>query len=686
MDQYIGKLLDNRYEILDVIGIGGMAMVYKAYCHRLHRFVAIKILRRDFAAESDFRRRFHDEAHAVAMLSHPNIVSVYDISRNDDIDYIVMELIDGITLKQYMKKKGATLGWREALHYITQIMRALSHAHSRGIIHRDIKPQNIMVLRDGSVRVADFGIARVMSAAQNTLTQEALGSVHYISPEQARGSNIDERADIYSAGVVLYEMLTGRLPFEGDSPVSVAIQHISAIPLSPRDLNPEIPEALEVITLKAMASKVERRYRNAEEMIRDLEEFRKNPNINFEYEHQQELIMQAAEQPTQVIDTSGSLGSLGKRKLTPRPMSNSVREDDGDEGEEYDYDVYDDYRDSTGRHVVVRRREPRMNLIPVIAVVVLFLLGVGIFVWQVLLQGIAEDPESITIPNFLGKTIDELNADPEYQEIFVFIEHTQAPSSDYEAGQVMEQEPRPNARKKLNDDGKIEIALTISSGAASVTMIDLTNMPHQEALLKIQELGLVPDTSEYDNSDEIVKGNVISHIPFEGELVAPGTKVKLTLSLGPEIKQVVVPSVVGQTEEQARKMLETDLNLVCQVVKYNDEEAPVGIVSYQSVPATQLVDEGSTITIHVSLGPEERPDPNPPLELGGRQSITIPLPTDKENVIVKVTVDGETKFEVTVNTANNPQLVREIDGVGRQIVRVYIDGNLVDEYEVDFSS
>ena len=250
MDQYIGKLLDNRYEILERIGSGGMAVVYKARCHRLNRLVAIKILKSDLAQDAEFRRRFHDESQAVAMLSHPNIVAVYDVSHSDDLDYIVMELIDGVTLKQYMQKKGNKLNWREALHFITQIMKALSHAHSRGIIHRDIKPHNIMILRDGSLKVADFGIARLTSAAQATLTQEALGSVHYISPEQARGSYIDARSDIYSAGVVLYEMLTGRLPYEGDSPISVAIQHINSIPLSPREINPDIPEALEEITMK----------------------------------------------------------------------------------------------------------------------------------------------------------------------------------------------------------------------------------------------------------------------------------------------------------------------------------------------------------------------------------------------------------------------------------------------------
>ena len=229
-DNYIGMMLDNRYEILEKVGEGGMALVYKARCHRLNRFVAVKILRPEYAKDEEFRRRFHTESQAVAMLSHPNIVAVYDVNRSQGVEYLVMELIDGITLKQYMSRKGK-LSWREALHFTTQIVRALSHAHGRGIVHRDIKPHNIMVLRDGSVKVADFGIARI--ASQGTLTQEALGSVHYISPEQAKGGIVDSRSDLYSVGVMLYEMLTGRLPFEGENAVAIAIQHINSMPLSP---------------------------------------------------------------------------------------------------------------------------------------------------------------------------------------------------------------------------------------------------------------------------------------------------------------------------------------------------------------------------------------------------------------------------------------------------------------------
>ena len=298
MDPYIGKTLGNRYEILERIGTGGMAVVYKAKCHYLNRLVAVKVLKSDLAQDADFRRRFNTESQAVALLSHPNIVSVYDVSKGGDVEYIVMELMDGITLKQYMEKRGQ-LSWRESLHFITQIMRALQHAHSRGVVHRDIKPQNMMVLRDGSLKVTDFGIACLGNSAQ-TLTQEALGSVHYISPEQARGERSSARSDIYSAGVVLYEMLTSRLPFEGDSAVSVAIQHLSSIPLAPRDINKDIPEQLELICMKAMSADAERRYASAEEMIADLEFFRKNPDVSLNFD-KEDLHPEEEDEPTRPI-------------------------------------------------------------------------------------------------------------------------------------------------------------------------------------------------------------------------------------------------------------------------------------------------------------------------------------------------------------------------------------------------
>ena len=281
MDKYIGRLLDNRYEILEEIGSGGMAVVYKARCHRLNRLVAIKILKDDYLQDEDFRRRFHAESHAVAMLSHPNIVQVYDVFDSEEADYIVMELIDGISLKQYMEKKGV-LNWKETLHFAIQIAKALEHAHSRGIVHRDIKPHNIMVLKNGSVKVTDFGIARMMSKG-NTLTKEALGSVHYISPEQAKGGRVDNRSDIYSLGVVMYEMMSGRPPYDGESPVAVAIQHINGGAVMPSTLNPNIPGGLEQIIMKAMALPVGERFESASAMLHDLDEFRKDPSILFDY-------------------------------------------------------------------------------------------------------------------------------------------------------------------------------------------------------------------------------------------------------------------------------------------------------------------------------------------------------------------------------------------------------------------
>ena len=281
MDQYIGRLLDGRYEILEIIGTGGMAVVYKARCHRLNRLVAIKILKDEFSRDEEFRRRFRAEGEAVAMLSHANIVQVYDVSTSDGANFIVMELIDGISLKEYMEKKGV-LNWKETLHFSLQIAKGLEHAHSRGIVHRDIKPHNIMVLKNGSVKVMDFGIARVMNKS-NTLTKEALGSVHYISPEQAKGGHTDNRSDLYSLGVVMYEMMAGRPPYDGESAVSVAIQHINGGAPLPSAYNPNIPAGLEQIIMKAMALEVRDRYVSATEMLQDMEEFRKNPAIVFDY-------------------------------------------------------------------------------------------------------------------------------------------------------------------------------------------------------------------------------------------------------------------------------------------------------------------------------------------------------------------------------------------------------------------
>ena len=590
MDQLIGKMLDNRYEILDVIGVGGMSMVYKAYCHRLHRFVAIKVLKKDLASDAEFRRRFHEEAQAVAMLSHPNIVAVYDVSKGDELDYIVMELIDGITLKQYMQKKNGNLSWREALYFANQIVQALGHAHGRGIIHRDIKPQNIMVLRDGSVKVADFGIARIMSASQSsTLTQEALGSVHYISPEQARGSHIDARADLYSAGVVLYEMLTGRLPFDGDTPVSVALQHISSTPLSPRELNPEIPAGLEEITMKAMAPRIDLRYLNAEAMLRDLEELRKDPEMTFHYNLASFRSSQPEpDEPTQKLETAETQGrrQWGRPK-TPVAVAGGRDRDDPDEYEHEDYE---------------EEERRRWLLIPSVVVVCLVAAALGL--WLAFFSGVFDRAEMVEVPNLLGRTLTEVYEDPKVMDNFQVNRVSTEFSDEYKEGEIISQDP---AAEQSAEKGST-INVVVSGGQEYLEMIDVTDMSYDKAAAQLESMGLVVEEPEYEYSDDVAEGNVISASPVAGEPILPGDSVHLVVSLGVEVKMVRVPNVTGNTLESARVTL-TSQGLTIAGITEVTNDRPQGQVIYQSIPANTEVEEGTSLTLQVSKGPEKQEEP-----------------------------------------------------------------------------
>ena len=679
MDQYIGKLLDNRYEILECIGTGGMAVVYKARCHRLNRLVAVKILKPELARDAEFRRRFHDESQAVAMLSHPNIVAVYDVSHSDDLDYIVMELIDGITLKQYMQKKGLPLNWREALHFITQIMKALSHAHSRGIIHRDIKPQNIMVLRDGSVKVADFGIARVASAAQSTLTQEALGSVHYISPEQARGSHIDARADIYSAGVVLYEMTAGRLPFEGETPVSVAIQHISSIPLPPRDINPDIPEALEAITMKAMASDVDKRYVSADAMLADLEEFRKNPSINFEYTQEELFQGGAIDEPT-IVCSSEDSGSLRRRR-------DRERERDREEEEEYS------------------ARKDRGGVWPVVLAVgaiLVFIAGIIYFLWTTVFGGILADHSTeVKVPNLVGMTIEEVNRDislGNIDKVFKIVEGRTV-ESDLPAGQIVNQDPKAGDTKKGEE---ITITVDLSAGPEQLIMPDVVNREYREVLAQLRDGMGLQVTPAYENSD-ITVDYVIRSEPAEGFTLEPGQEVKIVISLGPEKAPPVTIPVFTDTNvdwalEQAEK-----LNLVANVVEKADTEHAKGTVLYQSIPPGTEVEVGTTITLHISSGPTDDenptgdptdepnvspdvpPEPSQDQPMSGSKTISIDLSQYSAPVPIRIEVGGRQQFNSTVDPAQGT-FSYTVTGTGEQRVTVYVDDAVVRDYVENFGA
>lgn len=566
MDQYIGKMLDDRYEILELIGTGGMANVYKARCHRLNRLVAIKILKSDLADNADFRRRFHDESQAVAQLSHANIVSVYDVSTNPDREYIVMELIDGITLKQYMERRGR-MDWRESLHFITQIMRGLSHAHSRGIIHRDIKPQNIMVLRDGSVKVADFGIACLANAGQ-TLTQEALGSVHYISPEQARGDRIDARSDIYSAGVVLYEMLTGRLPFEGDSAVSVAIQHLSSVPLAPRDIDPSIPEPLELICMKAMNSDPNKRYASADAMIEDLEKFRRDPSVDMDY-IRQELSKPAADsEPTMPIPTAQVASAVKKHTGEVR------REPEDDEPPR---------RDKRSIAIIAG-----IFAAAVLLVVLLFKLILGDF-------GPAGSNKSYTVPDVRGMTVEEAQEAEGIKDIFTVHVQGMRKTDEYQPGQIVEQDPIAGRTRKSN----FVIEVYVAEEPEKVLMKDLTGMEYRQARVLLTDLGMsLKIESREESSDKYGANAVIRTEPAADEPLTAGQTVIIYYSTGPE--SVVVPTFTGQNIADATKNAR-DLGLTVGEITYDPYNiAEPGQVVEQSLKPTSEVPGGTKISFTVS--------------------------------------------------------------------------------------
>ena len=593
MDQYIGKMLDNRYELLELIGSGGMANVYKARCHRLNRLVAIKILKSDLADNADFRRRFHDESQAVAQLSHANIVSVYDVSTNPDREYIVMELIDGITLKQYMEKRGQ-LNWRESLHFITQIMRGLSHAHSRGIIHRDIKPQNIMVLRDGSVKVADFGIACLANQGQ-TLTQEALGSVHYISPEQARGDRIDARSDIYSAGVVLYEMLTGRLPFEGDSAVSVAIQHLSSVPLAPRDIDPSIPEPLELICMKAMNSDPNKRYASADAMIEDLEKFRRDPSVDMDYIRQELTAPAADTEPTMPLPTA--------------QVASAVKKHTGELRREREAEEEPPRRDKKSIAIIAG-----IFAAAVLLVVLLFKLILGDF-------GPAGSNKSYPVPDIRGKTVEEAQEMEGVKDIFLIEVQGTRTTEEYQPGQIVEQDPAAGRTRKSN----LVIQVYVAAEPEKVPMKDLVGMEYRQARVLLTDMGLdLKITTETVSSDKYGADAVIETVPAADEPLVAGQTVILRVSTGPET--VTVPSFTGQDIANAVQNAQ-DLGLTVGEITYDTFSfAPQGQVIEQSIKPTSEVLGGTKISFTVS-GQKNSDDAT------AARVVEFTMPSDMEGMI-----------------------------------------------------
>ena len=575
MDNMIGRRLDGRYELLELIGTGGMADIYKAKDITEDRIVAVKILKNEFAGSEDFLRRFRNESKAIALLSHPNIVKIYDVGFNEQIQFIVMEYIDGISLAEYIKLQGV-LKWKDAVYFTVQILRALQHAHDRGIVHRDIKSQNVMMLPDGTIKVMDFGIARFNRETDKTLSEKAIGSVHYISPEQARGEMTDEKSDIYSVGVMLYEMLTGQKPFDGETPVAIALQHMQTPPKPPREINSSIPEGLEEITLKAMQKEPSMRYQTAGEMINDIEEFKKDPSIVFEYKY---------------FSADGSTKYFDKVSDPNAPEQNAA-EDTLSEGEEdEDNDLYDD--DDDDDEEVEERRSP---LLPILfAVASVFVIMTAWLIFSIVTRNLGNTSgasDEMTMPNIIGMTLDDVKE--KYPDLNLDIDRQY--STDYPENEVMDQKtPAGRTIKKSTI-----VNIVISNGPQKVEVDDYANLSAQDAQIKLEKKGLKPKLV-YVNDDEVAKDIVIKTEPAAHSEVSQGTVVKVYVSNGKLVKAVNVPKFVGMTIEKARKEAE-DKNLKLKEVSGSSNEYKEGEVIKQSIDANSVVNEETEIEVTVCDG------------------------------------------------------------------------------------
>ena len=559
MDKYVGKRLDGRYEIQEIIGIGGMAVVYKAYDNQEDRTVAVKILKEEFVSNEEFLRRFRNESKAIAMLSHPNIVKVYDVSFGDLIQYIVMEHIEGITLKEFIENQGS-LRWKDAVHFTIQILKGLQHAHDKGIVHRDVKPQNIMVLPDGTIKVTDFGIARFARSDQRTITDKAIGSVHYISPEQARGEKTDEKADIYSVGVMLYEMLTGKLPFQAESAVSVAIMQLQRDPQLPTEINASIPLGLEQITMHAMQKTPERRYQSAAEMLCDLAQFRKDPSLTFEHSY--------------FVDNSPTKFVAGVG------IADNITDDEEFEETE---------------------TKEKSNIIPILAGIAVTLV-IAIIVLAVLFipKLFSGTGAEIVCPDFVNKPYEEIIKNTEYKENFVF-EAEWDENEDFAYGMVYEQSE--TVGEKLKKGAKI--TLYVSMGQTTKKVPDVYGYSESAAVSELKSQGFSTVITE-ETSEDVEKGKVIRTEPQRTEVVAEGAKITIYVSSGKPTKNVKISDVVGMTKESAEKQLKEE-GLVVETAEVQitseDKYYPIGyVVKQEPESSSTQVPEGTKVKIYVCSG------------------------------------------------------------------------------------
>ena len=656
MDKYIGKRLDGRYEIHELLGVGGMAYVYKAYDNIEKRWVAIKILKEELAGNSDFLRRFRNESKAIAVLSHPNIVKVYDVSFGDRIQYIVMEYIDGITLKQYIEQQGE-IKWREALYFTVQILRALQHAHEKGIIHRDIKPQNIMLLEDGTIKVTDFGIARFSQAETQTMTDKAIGSVHYIAPEQARGGYINDKADIYSVGVMLYEMLTGQLPFVADNAVSVAIMQMQAEPTPPSRINPSIPKGLEEITMHAMEKNPAQRFPSAADMLEDVERFRRNPEIVFHYGEQVDRAY---------AGTSADIYGNVQQNAAPQKYNDN-----------YEYEE---------EYVRSQNSNRASKIILGIVAAVVFVAGIVGVIYLVKGKGAnsgsgflsflpgfstsSTTSDEIVLPNFVGMIYDtDIKDNPDYADFTFEITYGNVPSK--QPGEVLRQTPAAGINVKK---GKT-VSLTVNGEAEQVVVEDVKGYEKQDAYDALKALNLSPKMQAVADDDTAV-GYVVKTDPAAGSTVSTGTTVTIYVSSGPSTESAVIPNIVGYQYSTAKEELEAAGFVV--TAEYDDEsDKDENTVLSVSPNEGEKAKKGSVVTVTVSSGKGAQKD----------VYYDIPLPGGvSDDLTMKIYVDGTLVETRTVNPSTSPYSNMTFTGKGRANLVITLNDQQYITAEIDYTT
>lgn len=651
MNQFIGSRLDGRYEITELIGEGGMAEVYKAHDVLDNKEVAVKILRKQFSGNEEFQRRFRNESKAIAVLSHPNIVKVYDMCFSEKMQYIAMEYIDGITLKDYIDSE-RVLNWKDSVHFIIQILRALQTAHNRGIVHRDIKPQNIMLLTDGTIKVMDFGIAKFAREESMTATDQAIGTVHYISPEQARGDFTDEKSDIYSVGVMFYEMLTGQKPFDTDNPISIAVMHMQNVARRPRDINPNIPSGLEEIIMHAMEKDAEVRYQTATDMIQDIEAFKNNNQIVFGYYRvppKQQAVQERRYTPAP------------KRETVPpvkQPLKQNVI-DDNDRYEDYDDDDYDDYDEEPVRQ--------KSMLVPILTSVTIVVVVICAVIVVAIIAG-AWRPGSdklTTIPNLVG--MQYTDAVQIYEDSLVLNIEKETYNDKYAEGVIFDQSIAAGQEIERDADGKVRMAIAVSLGTQRNTVPDVSNINESEAVAQLEALGFtVRKVSEESTmEDGIEKGKAIRTEPKAGTEAEAGQTIVLYISTGIAVEEIKVPKLVGRTLKEVEvEVAHLNLKLVPEEVESNEDK---DVIVEQDIDPDTIVVSGTEIHVKVSNG--EAPE--------GEVAFGLYLPYNARG---KYTLD----FSINGNIVESQSFVTETAANG--MVVVYIKDKGIKQVVVSVTS